>query len=59
MKWQKCPICEGHGFVPGGFYYTTPYSQGYSSVSTEQCRTCLGTGKILEAPDWSTNKEEE
>lgn len=59
MKWQKCPICEGRGIVIAGFYTTLPDCYGYSSNTTETCRTCLGSGKILEAPDWATGKEEQ
>ena len=58
MKWQKCPICEGHGIVSPGFYlYPEGTSFCITSTTPEQCQTCLGTGKILEAPDWATNKE--
>lgn len=60
MKWQKCPICNGHGIVPPGFYL---YPEGQYFFSTtcspEKCQTCLGSGKILEAPDWATGKEEQ
>lgn len=41
----RCPICEGRGIVPGGFY--TSIGQTYSSNRTsEQCRQCFGTGII-------------
>lgn len=45
MKPYKCPICEGRGIVPGGFYNTT-VSGGYSvsTNTTEQCRSCMGSG---------------
>jgi hypothetical protein len=60
MNWQKCPICKGHGIVPSGFYLYPEGQSFYStSCSPEQCRTCLGTGKILEAPDWTPDKKEE
>lgn len=26
--------------------------------SSEQCHTCLGSEKILEAPDWAADKKE-
>lgn len=59
MKWQKCPICEGRGFVMAGFYTTLPGCQSYSTNTSEICRTCYGTGTILEAPDWPNIKTDE
>lgn len=43
----KCPICEGHGVVPPGFYQTVAGSDySYSSSSFETCRACHGQGII-------------
>lgn len=43
----KCPICEGHGIVPPGFYQTTVgQSYSYSNASFETCRACHGQGII-------------
>jgi len=43
----KCPICEGHGIVPGGFYQITPGVLEWSSTNaTEICRACGGSGII-------------
>lgn len=43
----KCPICEGHGVVPPGFYQTVAGSNySYSSSSFETCRACHGQGII-------------
>lgn len=45
MTPYKCPICKGHGIVPGGFYLsTTQYS--YTNCSSETCRACNGTGIV-------------
>lgn len=47
-KPYKCPICEGCGIVPGGFY-SVAYGQieGYvSSTTQEKCRTCEGRGIV-------------
>lgn len=45
MKPYKCPVCEGRGIVPGGFYASIgPYST--STSVTEPCRACEGTGII-------------
>ena len=46
MKQQKCPICEGHGLVAGGFYTTVPGCEGVSSSASEVCRNCLGSGIV-------------
>lgn len=39
---HRCPVCEGRGFLPSGFY------AGASSASTapEGCRSCRGTGVV-------------
>lgn len=41
----KCPICDGHGIVPGGFYSSTG-GRSISTNSTEPCRACGGTGIV-------------
>lgn len=46
MKPYKCPICNGTGIVPGGFYLSV---NGYSSTSTataKVCRQCQGSGIV-------------
>jgi hypothetical protein len=42
-----CPICNGKGIVPQGFY-STGYDGGYLSNSTtpDTCKSCGGTGII-------------
>jgi len=49
MKWQICPVCEGRGIVPQGFY-SYPLGQEFATSSNipEQCKSCTGEGKILE-----------
>jgi DnaJ-class molecular chaperone len=44
---QKCPVCEGRGIVPHGFY-SYPAGQQFSSTDTtpEKCRTCDGGGVV-------------
>ncbi len=39
----KCPVCEGCGLVPCGFYSGLRNS---TSVTPEKCKTCNGTGVI-------------
>jgi hypothetical protein len=43
---QKCPICEGHGLVQGGFYNSIPCVMSISSNCTEVCRNCSGSGVV-------------
>jgi hypothetical protein len=49
---HKCPICNGRGVVPSGFYSGTDYIDEYgnllwtSSDAVEKCRACDGTGII-------------
>jgi len=44
---QKCPICEGHGIVSGGFYNRTADLETWtSSNAAEMCRACGGSGII-------------
>lgn len=38
MKPYKCPICDGRGEVPAGFY---------SDRDETKCRSCCGNGVIL------------
>ena len=37
----KCPICEGRGIVPGGFYESLGTSWTSDRIS-ELCRACSG-----------------
>lgn len=55
---QKCPICEGHGTVAGGFYQAVGGQTSWiSNVSSEQCRTCTGQGVIRDlVPPVTRNK---
>jgi DnaJ-class molecular chaperone len=43
-----CPVCGGRGFVSVGFYQSV-MSPCYwtSSIGTEPCRSCGGTGVII------------
>jgi DnaJ-class molecular chaperone len=41
---ERCPVCEGRGVVPYGFYG----DQG-AGTGAEPCRSCGGTG-IVTAP---------
>lgn len=39
----KCPICEGRGTVPAGFYMR---SETVANAGPEQCRLCAGLGAV-------------
>jgi DnaJ-class molecular chaperone len=43
---HKCPICQGVGVVPNGFYNQYSAQWSSSSATPETCRTCNGTGII-------------
>lgn len=38
-----CPVCQGRGIVPYGFY-STGESSTSSSAADEKCRSCNGNG---------------
>ena len=58
MKPYKCPICDGHGIVPGGFYYSTgQYS--ISDCTSEVCRACNGTGIIWGTEEYERRRDED
>lgn len=48
LEYQRCPVCEGRGHLPQGFYLTKNFGIGTYN-STEECRTCWGRG-IIERP---------
>lgn len=42
MKAHKCPVCDGNGLIPAGFYEKTP------NIFPITCRSCKGTGVLWE-----------
>ncbi len=60
--YQKCPVCDGRGNVSAGFYHAYPVNM-LTSTCPETCRTCGGSGVILESEvgtgDIVTKKVEE
>lgn len=47
---DKCPICQGRGSVPQGFYdYQNPVYIG-TVMQTEGCRRCGGLGTVESEP---------
>ncbi len=45
--WQRCPVCEGHGIIDGGFYLSYPGCVGVPTAAAESCRQCGGKGMIV------------
>lgn len=45
MATIKCPVCEGKGVVPQGFYNTYPYSVS-NGTGPEICKRCGGIGTL-------------
>ena len=43
---HRCPVCLGHGNVPGGFYNCVPGGTPTSTNTSEICRSCNGAGVI-------------
>jgi DnaJ-class molecular chaperone len=50
MYTERCPVCEGRGVVPKGFYDETTGQWGANSTEPEICRACNGRGFILVSP---------
>lgn len=46
MKPYKCPVCNGKGIVPTGFYNSLSGYYISSTTVSEKCRSCNGTGII-------------
>lgn len=47
MSVHKCPVCEGRGQVPAGFYYINSAPTAINT-SPEICKSCHGKGVIFE-----------
>lgn len=46
MYLEKCPVCNGKGTVPNGFYTTTNDFYYSTTTGNEICRSCYGKGYI-------------
>ncbi len=47
MEAIKCPVCNGNGLVPNGFYNRTSETWSTSSAAPETCHSCTGRGYIF------------
>ncbi len=45
---QRCPVCNGRGWMPNGFYTVPPGINHFCdrNTGTETCRSCNGQGVI-------------
>lgn len=42
----RCPVCNGNGLVPNGFYISVTGVLSTNSTNPETCRSCNGTGIV-------------
>lgn len=54
MGVYKCPVCEGKGQVPAGFYYTNA-APTVINTSPELCKSCGGKGIVFDAEMFSNS----
>lgn len=52
----RCPVCEGRGEVPAGFYYQNT-SPSVVNTCPELCRSCGGRGVIFDIDVFDKNKQ--
>lgn len=45
-KPYRCPVCNGSGLAPNGFYNQTSGHWLTTSFTPETCRSCNGTGIV-------------
>ncbi|MBD3627629.1 hypothetical protein [Cyclobacterium sp.] len=43
---HRCPVCNGNGLVPNGFYHQTTGEWSTSSIEPEMCQSCNGSGIV-------------
>ena len=42
----RCPVCNGNGNVPNGFYNQVSGHWSVTDITPEKCRSCNGTGIV-------------
>ena len=53
MKAHKCPVCNGRGLVPYGFYQSQSGKWTAGGIGDELCKSCHGSGVV-----WHEDKTE-
>lgn len=43
---SRCPVCNGNGLVPNGFYRQTSGLWSSTSTKPETCKSCNGSGVV-------------
>lgn len=43
---HRCPVCNGNGLVPNGFYMQTSGNWSTTNITPEMCRSCSGVGIV-------------
>lgn len=51
MTVERCPVCNGNGLVPNGFYTQTTGQWSTTDASVETCRSCAGKGYVVVEDD--------
>ena len=51
MKAVICPVCNGNGLVPNGFYTQTTGMWSTADTTPETCQSCGGTGYLVVPED--------
>ena len=47
MQPYRCPVCDGRGLVPAGFYhFPRTLTSTAAGVTSERCRSCVGAGVL-------------
>ena len=41
-----CPVCNGNGLVPNGFYNQVSGQWSSYDITPEKCKSCNGTGVV-------------
>lgn len=52
IDWQKCPVCEGHGYVSYPYGNAAGQSWNSTDCSNKQCHRCGGSGTIQRPPEF-------
>ena len=50
MTPHLCPVCQGRGFVPLGFYN---FGNTAASLNNEPCIACCGKGVLWDDPNFN------